>query len=53
MDSAVVTYRREPIEIHLVKDRSQWSVDLTVDGWPKAQKVVFPLFHGFALGDGD
>ncbi len=51
MDSAQITFRREPIEIYLVKDRSQWSVDLSVDGWPKRDRVVFPLFHGFALPD--
>ena len=53
MDSAVITYRREPIEIHLVKDRSQWSVDLTVDGWRKDHEIVFPLFHGFGLARSD
>jgi hypothetical protein len=28
MDSGLIAYRRDPIEIRLVKDRSQWSVDL-------------------------
>ena len=51
MDSALITFRREPVEIHLVKDRSQWSVELSVDGWPKRDQVVFPLFHGSGLSD--
>lgn len=49
MDSGIITYRREPIEVRLVKDRSQWSVDLIADGWPERDRVNFPLFHGFAL----
>jgi hypothetical protein len=49
MDSALIVFRREPLEIRLVKDRSQWSVDLMVEGWPERDRLVFPLFHGFAL----
>ena len=49
MDSALIVFRREPVEIRLVKDRSQWSVDLIADGWPEQDQIVFPLFHGFAL----
>jgi hypothetical protein len=49
MDSALIAFRREPVEIRLAKDRSQWSVDLIADGWPQHDRIVFPLFHGFAL----
>lgn len=35
-DSGVIAFRREPIEVRLIKDRSQWSVDLLVDGGPSA-----------------
>jgi hypothetical protein len=49
MDSALIVFRRDPIEIRLVKDRSQWSSDLIAEGWRERDRVVFPLFHGFAL----
>jgi hypothetical protein len=49
MDSGVIAFRREPVELRLVKDRSQWSVDLIADGWRERDRVSFPLFHGFAL----
>ena len=51
MDSGLITMRHDPVEIRLVKDRSQWSVDLMADGWTKDQRVPFPLFHGFALDE--
>jgi hypothetical protein len=49
MDSGVIAFRREPVEVRLVKDRSQWSADLIADGWREQDRVNFPLFHGFAL----
>jgi hypothetical protein len=49
MDSALIAFRREPVEVRLIKDRSQWSVDLIADGWRERDRVTFPLFHGFAL----
>ncbi|NUT54916.1 MAG: hypothetical protein HOQ03_02890 [Thermoleophilia bacterium] len=49
MDSGLIAFRREPVEVRLVKDRSQWSVDLIADGWPERDRVNFPLLHGFAL----
>jgi hypothetical protein len=49
MDSGVITFRREPVEARLVKDRSQWSVDLIADDWRERDRLNFPLFHGFAL----
>ena len=49
MDSALIVLRREPVEVRLVKDRSQWSMDLIADGWHERDRVTFPLFHGFAL----
>lgn len=39
MDSALITFRREPVENRLVKDRSQWSADLIADGWPERDRV--------------
>jgi hypothetical protein len=51
MDSGLIALRREPVELRLVKDRSQWSVDLIANGWPERDRVSFPLFHGFALSD--
>ncbi len=51
MDSAVIAFHRTPVEIRLVKGRSQWSADLIADGWPERDRVVFPLFHGFGLAD--
>ena len=51
MDSAVIVFRRDPVEVRLVKDRSQWSTDLIAKGWPERDRVTFPLFHGFALED--
>jgi hypothetical protein len=53
MDSAVITFRRDPVEIRLVKDRSQWSADLLADGWPQHDRILFPLFHGFGLPDAE
>lgn len=50
MDSGLIAFRRDPVEIRLVKDRSQWSVDLIDDGWGPEDRVSFPLFHGFARG---
>jgi hypothetical protein len=47
MDSGLITFRREPVEIQLVKDRSQWSVNLIADGWRERDRVTFPLFAGF------
>jgi hypothetical protein len=49
MDSGLIVFHREPVEVRLVKDRSQWSVDLIADGWDERDRVAFPLFHGFAL----
>ena len=49
MDSGLVAYRREPVQVRLVKDRSQWSVDLIADGWAEHDRVTFPLFHGLTL----
>jgi hypothetical protein len=49
MDSGLIAFRREPVEVRLVKDRSQWSVDLIADGWRERDRLNFPLFHGFAL----
>jgi hypothetical protein len=49
VDSGVIAFRRAPVEVRLVKDRSQWSVDLIADGWRERDRVNFPLFHGFAL----
>ena len=49
MDSGLITFRRDPLEIRLVKDRSQWSADLIADGWPERDRLNFPLFDGFAL----
>jgi hypothetical protein len=37
------------VELRLIRDRSQWSVDLSADGWDERERVPFPLFHGFAL----
>ena len=51
MDSALIVFRRDPVEVRLIKDRSQWSTDLIADGWPERDRVPFPLFHGFALKD--
>lgn len=48
MDSGVITFRREPVELRLVKDRAQWSADLIADGWRERDRLNFPLFHGFA-----
>ncbi len=49
MDSGVIEFRREPVEVRLVKDRSQWSTDLIADGWRERDRLNFPLFHGFAV----
>jgi hypothetical protein len=49
MDSGFIVFRRDSVEVRLVKDRSQWSVDLIADGWSERDRVDFPLFHGFAL----
>jgi hypothetical protein len=49
MDSGLIAFRREPVEVRLVKDRSQWSVDLRADGWPERDRLNFPLLDGFAL----
>jgi hypothetical protein len=47
----LVVFRREPIEIRLVKDRGQWTCDLIADGWALADRVTFPLFKGFGLSE--
>ena len=49
MDSGLIAFRREPIEVRLVKDRSQWSVDLIAHGWPASDRLNFPMLDGFAL----
>jgi hypothetical protein len=49
MDSGLIVFRCEPVEVRLVKDHSQWSVDLLADGWRESDRLNFPLFHGFAL----
>lgn len=49
MDSGLIVFRREPVEVRLVKDHTQWSVDLLADGWRESDRLNFPLFHGFAL----
>jgi hypothetical protein len=49
MDSELIVFRREPVEVRLIKDRSQWSVDLIADTWPERDRLTFPLFHGFTL----
>jgi hypothetical protein len=49
MDSGLIAFHREPVEVRLVKDRSQWSVHLIADGWDERDRVAFSLFHGFAL----
>ena len=48
MDSELIAFRREPVDIRLIKDRGQWSVDLLADGWTERHRLQFPLFHGFA-----
>ena len=50
MDSGLISFRRDAVEVRLVKDRSRWSVDLMVDGWREGERLTLPLFHGFALG---
>jgi hypothetical protein len=49
----LLVFRRPPVEVRLIRDRSQWTVDLIADGWPERDRVPFPLFHGFALDPGD
>ena len=49
MDSELIVLWRDPVELRLVKDRSQWSVDLKADKWGESDRVAFPLFDGFAL----
>ena len=49
MDSGLIVFRRDPVELRIVKDRSQWSVDMIGDGWAERDRLSFPLFHGFAL----
>jgi hypothetical protein len=41
MDSGFIAFRRDPVEVRLVKDRSQWSVDLIADGWSERDRVAF------------
>ena len=43
MDSGLVVYRREPIEVSLVKDRSSWSFDVTADQWGDSVGYGFGL----------
>lgn len=49
MNSGVIAFRRDPVALRTVKDRGQWSVDLTAPDWPEAAWESFPLFQGFAL----
>ena len=49
MDSGLIVFRREPVELRLVKDRGQWSVDLVANSWRERERLNFPLFQGFAL----
>ena len=44
-------FRQSPVEIRVIKDRGQWTADMIADGWTDAERVHFPLFHGFALPD--
>jgi hypothetical protein len=45
----IVVYRRRPVTLRLIRDRSQWSVDLKVAGWRESRRVQFPLFDGFGI----
>jgi hypothetical protein len=47
MDSGSVHFRRNPMEISLSKDRSQWSVDMKDIQW--RDWIAFPLLEGFGL----
>ena len=47
----LLVFRRSPFEVRLTRDRGQWQVDATADEWPEEDRIFFPLFHGFALGD--
>jgi hypothetical protein len=47
MDSGSVRFRRNPMEISLTKDRSQWSVEMRDAGWRKW--IAFPLLEGFGM----
>ena len=43
----IVVYRRRPLTLRLIRDRSQWSVDLKAGWWRESRRVEFPLFDGF------
>jgi hypothetical protein len=47
MDSARILFRRGTVAVSLWKDRSQWSLDVMVDGW--RDSMSFPLLDGFGL----
>jgi hypothetical protein len=49
MDSGLIVFRRQPVELRLVKDRAQWSVDMVANSWRESERLNFPLFDGFTL----
>lgn len=45
MDSGHILFRRGPLAVSVWKDRSQWSLDVMVDGW--RDSMSFPLLGGY------
>lgn len=47
--NAVRVFQRDPITIRIVRDRGDWSAEMTADGWPRHEHAgvewVFPPPH--------
>jgi hypothetical protein len=47
----LLVFRRPPVELRLIRDRGQWTADLSGEGWPESDRLPLPLFEGFGLRD--
>ena len=40
----LIVFQRPPIELRVIKDHRQWSVDVTADAWPDGDRVPLLVF---------
>lgn len=42
----VLVFRREPVELRIIRDRGTWTADVAADNWPDGDRAPLPLFGG-------
>jgi hypothetical protein len=42
----LMTFRREPVEIRVIRDRGQWTADLMATDWSGDERLAFPVLEG-------